>query len=497
MPDIFDQLAPQFQQTGPKPAAQSLASATPAQSNPGQTQSSGDIFDQIANGSGADPWTTPVATQPSIGKRALQGVGESLSGAIAPVKAMTAPPTSAHEELALTLGGVPALSIYRAGKAVVDATERMVQSPGEKYAQAKQDFVRAVNDFSKRDYRNMASDVASLSSDNPMLGPVGERFHELSEGARPGGNFVQPLARDAMDAVLFSAGEAAPYLTEYAPKSLTEIMQGEGKARPFNVFEGPINKSVGASKADVTYGNPSQALVDEGINTPLANGRLAATNAKLNELRPQLNAKLAAAGKPIPLDQTFYPTLKNASDKIENAALSPAEKLTAHQELQTLADRIYKFADPLNNNEISAVEANEAKQAIGDSVKSWSKRAQIPHTTIEDAARNLYGNLKDAVNEAADTAELNRRFTNLIALKESLIEHIKGLKLGNKGIAEAQITRPAALAKEIIGDVAPGGIRTAQRAASIAQPATRISLAADEANKLNGTGNPGQTQNPQ
>jgi len=59
-----------------------------------------------------------------------------------------------------------------------------------------------------------------------------------------------------------------------------------------------------------------------------------------------------------------------------------------------------------------------------------------------------------------------------------LLEHIKGLKLGNKGIAEAQITRPAALAKEIVGDVAPSGIRTAQTASSVAKPVITGSVAA-------------------
>src|SRR5437773_6155088 len=62
-------------------------------------------------------------------------------------------------------------------------------------------------------------------------------------------------------------------MAEYNPREV----QGStltGAARPANVMQGAINRSVGAFGRDVRFGDPSRALIEEGVAWPGTKGRL-------------------------------------------------------------------------------------------------------------------------------------------------------------------------------------------------------------------------------
>ena len=90
-------------------------------------------------------------------------------------------------------------------------------------------------------------------------------------------------------------GDLASRLTQYTPKTVEEMKAGTGQTAPFNALQGSMNRSVGAQVRDVRYGDPSKALIVEGINSPTTAGRLFGATQKLGELKPQLDSALSQA----------------------------------------------------------------------------------------------------------------------------------------------------------------------------------------------------------
>jgi hypothetical protein len=464
---------PLFDMTKAKPVAQAapkfdMTKATPIQQTPPQTQQN--------DAQSAEP------DEESWLSRGLNGVAQSLkANFVEPVKAISAPPQDHKEALAMLAGGVPGLEAYRASKAVVENTEQMIKSPSKNFHQAVSDFAKGVDDFGKRDYRNFASDMGSTAADTMALttgNPVAPRLRELSEGARPHGDLATPVGRDLTDAATLYLGEKAPTATEYSPREVNYKGDIEGALRPANAAQGAINKSVSAAQRDVRFGDPAQAIIDENILTPSTIGRQQAAAQKIAELKPQLDAKLAAAPK-IDIAQ-FGPTFNNFINKLADAALTPAEVNEALDEASIALDRLQKYAD--HNGTISAQDLNEAKQALGDRVGDWESRATAK--TRPDVVRNLYhqlyGQLRDAVNDAAGTETLNKRLSNLIALKNSLAERALSVKRGSLGTGSMAQNGILQRAEAAAGHVAPAAIKTAQTGAAPLPTATKLAVAAGD-----------------
>lgn len=295
---------------------------------------------------------------------------------------------------------------------------------------------------------------------------------ELVEGLRKGdherigrgtGKVIASLGQLAMG---MDDGLPARTLTkasEYAPRAV-EGSEVTGPMRPANVFQGPINRSVGAIARDVRFGDPSKALVEEGIAWPGTKGRLAQVNAKLAQIGPQLQQALSNAKGAIKLDDVLDPIIKKYKDKIRLSNESDATKKAAYDDLNTLRNTAHEHA-PSGN--ASAAEANGFKQAIGDSV-NWEKRPTPMHDTVVDAYRESYGAVRDQVNNlvGSKAADLNRRISNLRAAQSALRETYVQQKAGRT--PGLDITHPFNAAKSLTGNVAPLGIKTAQKGAEAA-----------------------------
>jgi hypothetical protein len=203
--------APLFDMSKAQPVA-AQTSPVPATGQP--------LFDM----SKAQPLSQPE--QPSIISRAATGVGQSLNqNFVEPVKAIAqsvvTPPEDHKEQIVHSVGGTPALQLYRFGRFMVDNAEKLIEAPKEEYKQAVQDFQRGIGEVQKQDYRGALASAGSTVADmiGTMPGPgaiVGPKARELSEGTRPGADLAGPLAKDATDVASLLAGEKAPEIVEGA-----------------------------------------------------------------------------------------------------------------------------------------------------------------------------------------------------------------------------------------------------------------------------------------
>jgi hypothetical protein len=430
-----------------------------------------------------------------IAGRAATGIGQSLYNTVVrPIKSstlFTPEPQDAAEHVIQTVAGDPALNVYRAAKSVVDSGKNITKAAGAAYPKAIQDFHAAYHQFKNGDYRHAAvSGAETLNDASTILDPTRaggtNNNREILEGMRPGADLVTPLARQGTDAATFLAAEKAPELTEYSPKRFKGGTV-EGATRPANIAQGAINKSVGAAARDVRYGDPSRALVDEGITSPTVIGRQTATAQKIAEIKPQLDAALNNAAGRVSLHGTITPILDKFLAKLEDAALSPEEKQAANDEVAVAEDRISKYAD--HNGTISPREANEAKQEIGSRVGDWEKRPQPVSDLVQQTYHQLYGALKDEVNRLAGTAELNSRMSNLLSLRNALAEKANSVMRSPNHVGSSVLSTVVSGA----GDVAPAIIKGAQTAADVAKATVPGSVVASNARgntaQQEGTGN--------
>jgi hypothetical protein len=140
-----------------------------------------------------------------------------------------------------------------------------------------------------------------------------------------------------------------------------------------------VNLSLGAQARDVTYGNPAKGLLNEGISK-LTTGdfeaykdalrQVAAVNAKINQIVPQLNTKLAASSAQIPIADAIDQPLEDAAiDVIRNPAMTQTEKDTAIHQLGGLRQSIHHSL-PQGATTATPSQFQAIKQAIGDRV-NW------------------------------------------------------------------------------------------------------------------------------
>lgn len=297
-----------------------------------------------------------------------------------------------------------------------------------------------------------------LSGDNPLSE---QSLDETKRNAEIGAAFG--LGGALVGKILSAASKYAPRVISPATGEVVE-----GTRSPANILQGSMNRSVGAAVKDVRYGDPSQALIDEGIRTPLNTGRYQAAIQRLNQLTPQLDAALSKAKGTINLHATLDPVLDEAEKAIDDSIGSEVTKEAGKQDIFDLRTRAYKNADHAGN--VSLREANIIKQKIGDYVNF--ERATPMHDTAELAARQAYGHLKNAVNEAIgpEFATLNRRVSNLIALKNSLATEILNAKRGAGALTAFQ---PLKQLEGYVGHISPAVIKASQATGAAASQAAQ------------------------
>lgn len=263
--------------------------------------------------------------------------------------------------------------------------------------------------------------------------------------------------------------------TEYNPKNLQEASSGEGTSSPANVFQGPINRSIGTLVRDVRYGDPSKALVDNGITSPTTSGRLQAVTDAINNIKPQVDKALAASPAKIDIISLLDPIIQKATQEINESFEKPEAKLAAHEDINALwMNAIRKaptgFADLVTTNEI--------KQGIGDTF-NWEKRPTAMMPYAESAFRAAYGSLKQAITkEAPQVAPLNENLSNLISAKKALNETFLREATGAGPEAAFSLRQATSAA---IGKLAPWFIRKSQAAAATGPTAVRVGVGASSA----------------
>jgi hypothetical protein len=244
------------------------------------------------------------------------------------------------------------------------------------------------------------------------------------------------------------------------------------------VARGLVNESVMAAPHDVAYGNPAKALLDERIATPFtgdvekfkdairsgatlhgaaeaAGGRIAAISEKINELAPQLNQKLAAAGTNRAAGATFSnltripaSTVTNPIDSgiqaiLKNRGVTAEDAQAAIKELQALKQAALKVPSVpgATTTAWAPLEANAVKQEIGKST-NWAGRERIGEL-VEPIKKQVYGNLKNSINAAAPgTAALNERLTNLLAAQAD-VNKLAGFEEVGRGRSMGGVIGPS------------------------------------------------------
>jgi len=218
------------------------------------------------------------------------------------------------------------------------------------------------------------------------------------------------------------------------------VGEGIASALESKLARGLVNRSVGATARDVTYGNPAKALLDEGIKSPVtgdieaykdalragkseveaaqaAGGRVASVSAKINEVEPQLEQALKASKSKISVKQAILDPLYDATKEIiNNRAMTETEKDAAIDKIIALQKSLIDGLD----KDITPAEANVIKQQIGERV-NWGGTTAVTDE-VKPVYKSLYGSLKKAVHDAVpEAAEADERLTNLLAARKDLL----------------------------------------------------------------------------
>ena len=263
-------------------------------------------------------------------------------------------------------------------------------------------------------------------------------------------------------------------LTAYDPKNLQEATSGTGTSSPMNVLQGSINRSIGTAVRDVRYGDPSKALVDNGITSPTTTGRIQGVTTAINKIKPQVDAALAASPKQIDIIKVLDPIVKKATQEVNDSFEKPEAKLSALEDINALWMNALRKAP---SGMADLITANEIKQGIGDAF-NWEKRPTAMMPYAESAFRTAYGSVKQAINQAVpDVAPLNENLSNLLSAKKALSETF--LKEATGAGPEASFSLRQ-MASAMIGKLAPWAIRKAQAASTIG-PTIRAGVSASTA----------------
>jgi hypothetical protein len=210
-----------------------------------------------------------------------------------------------------------------------------------------------------------------------------------------------------------------------------------------------INRSVGATARDVTYGNPAKALLENEITVPhtgdieaykaalkqgksmpdamqAAGGRMAAVSGKINELTPQLDNILNQSQARLPVrDVIDKPLLDSMNDIILHRAMTKPEKDAA---IATLGGLQQELKAGLGQD-ISPKEAVEIKRMIGSRI-NWGGNIAVTDE-VKPAYRQVYSTLNNAVHQAVPEAkDIDENLTNLLAAQSDLHNLSKAEEVG-------------------------------------------------------------------
>lgn len=392
-----------------------MSKATPIQGAPVPSSAGQPLFDMSK--------AAPVAgvEQPSLGSKIVEGAKQSQI-----VQAVT-PPTSATEAVISTVGGPGALPVYRSAKGIVDSVENLVKHPTGMYESAAQDFKRAIDDFHKKDWRNLASDVVSSGADlaaTTGVMPAGaSQARELSEGARPGGNLATPLTRDVLDAATIAA---------------TGRMGAAGEAETvgtrlrFNPFRARLlaAKQAVAPAAEIagetiptrpTFTGAGQEAATQAVKTIAgetsgAAGGLPVSHA--TSLRDVFDEPIAARES---VAKTFYKALDDASDN----------QWTANENALKNVRRDIQMKGGINEEVDAALNAKKIQL-------EWQQEQildKVPPGTAEQARSNWY-----AKSRLEDIQDIFNKKANVSGVHPDMVKPgVKGLpaeKYNFKGIAK-------------------------------------------------------------
>ena len=305
-------------------------------------------------------------------------------------------------------------------------------------------------------------------------GPVKSLLTKMGIGALTGG--ASTAIHEAGTSQGADAGDVA---TSTVLGGAAPAAEGAVKSLLTSKFaRGLVNESVMATPRDVAFGNPAKALLDEGIATPktgdlekfkdairsgatlqgaaeAAGGRIAAINQKINEIAPQLNQKLIAAGTNRAAGATFSNLARipasTVTDPINNGieailkdrGVTADDAQAAIKELQGIRQAALKIPSVpgATTTAWAPLEANAVKQEIGGSI-NWQGRERVGQL-VDPVRKQVYAALKDQVNRAAPgTAELNERLTNLLAA-QSDVNNLAGFEEVGRGGSMGGVIGPS------------------------------------------------------
>jgi hypothetical protein len=414
-------------------------SATP-QAQPTQTQDPWAVVSQTPNSS------SPAQSQPGIGSRILEGVTQSVKqNVVEPAKAIGSlvkdsaseeGPADAKEHLVNTLVGLPGLAAYRAGKAVVDAAESSFKAHKENFENASQDLVRAVNEFHNKDYRNALSSTGSFVTDTMgMTGdPTAGRMRELTEGTRPGGDLVTPLAKNATDVALMYLGEKAPNVAGRAGQAL----ETGGLKR--------IGGLLRATNPDsYLFGHdPRAAIIEENI--PATRNFQDIYN-HLDKAADNLHSQLTNILATSPTkDIDLVPVINKATDDL----LQEIASARGLKNREGIVSAVKDYRDELiaqhdvdgnviarpTKTHLSPADVVEVKKDIGKSA-TWDY-TNDPNVEgyVNKLQKTLYRQLDGIVDQAGpEVADLNRRLGNTIEARRLIAKRIPREDFTDVGLA--------------------------------------------------------------
>ncbi|HEV3482296.1 MAG TPA: hypothetical protein VGR97_08205 [Candidatus Acidoferrales bacterium] len=321
---------------------------------------------------------TQLPQQGSLGSRIWQGVRQSALGQI--WDTAIAPPQNSTEAHVAMIGGPQTLTVYRAAKNLVTSAENVVKQTGDKYTQAIQDFARTAQDYHNKDYRNLASDVGSVSSDvmgmEPGMDIPAQRARELSEGARPGGNLATPVAKDVID-----VGMAAIGSKTLGPEE-AEGEEAQAAAKP-NIVQ-KITKGENVTRA------PAQRAFRSAANQAATDtGATAAGTSQ--PVRTLLDEPIGAVGK---TEGAAYDLIKKAAGTdLKSLYDYRADLQDAIEDPTNIANR-QKLTEELNQTEtqIQGGEAKAVANGVSPDVLDQAKRMTQQRYALQDVKKQLFNN---------------------------------------------------------------------------------------------------------
>jgi len=318
----------------------------------------------------------------------------------------------------------------------------------------------------------------------PLAAAGGAYSGTMGGQALTGDNPFTPRSQDEAlgNAALFGG-------SELGANALSAGAKGLLNTKPIRGF---INRSLGATAQDVTYGNPAKALLDNDISTPFtgdiekykgalrsgaspadaekaAGGRFAAVSQKISEYAPQLDAALNSSQAKLKVSDVIdKPLYDAATDIVNNRAMTAGEKDAAISKLGDLQSEMKQGL----GDEISPSEASEIKRAIGDRV-NWGRESAIGDE-VKPAYKNLYGSLKKGIHDAVPGAKtLDEKLTDLLAAKSDLENTAKVEEAGKGQMAGLSTVGKA---EAILGRTLPLAGKASSALTPVARWAPRASV---------------------